>query len=195
DWTPGASRDRAVAAAAEALFWIAMSGVLGVSALLFSHEAANNGAPLTRILALLLVSLSAACAWMSSGTLRQGIFFGNSLLLWDGGGPLRAGAEWTGRIEVAEAVASPYAHLQFVKERKIQLSDNVAYTRHEHDRIDVVALLERAADGRKVLRLSARLPHDAPSTELARDPARYWELRVADDASGWMTTFLVPVYS
>lgn len=195
DWTPGAIRDRAVAAAAEALLWITMSGVLGASALLFSHTSTGGGTSPIRIIALFLVGLSAACAWMSTGMLRQGVFFGESVLRWDGGGPLRAGTEWTGRIEVPEALASPYAHLQFVKERKIQLSDNVSYTRHEHDRIDVAARLEREADGRKVLRLSANLPKHTPSTELARDPARYWELRVADDASGWTTSFLVPVYS
>lgn len=190
DWTPGAIRDRAVAAAAEAVLWIAMSGVLGVGALLFSRAAD----PLVRIVSLCLVGLSALCAWMSSGTLRQGLLFGESVLRWDGGGPLRAGTEWTGSIAVPERVSAPYAHLQFVKELKIRAGDTLRYDRREHDRIDLAARLERDAGGRKTIRLIAALPANAPATELSRDPARYWELRVADDASGWATTFLVPVY-
>lgn len=190
DWNPGAIRDRAVAAAAEAVLWIAMSGTLGVAALLFSY----GGDPLVRVVSLCLVGLSALCAWMSSGALRQGLLFGESVLRWDGGGPLRAGTEWTGSVAVAERVTAPYAHLQFVKEVKTGSGDTVAYTRREHDRVDLAARLERGTDGRKILRLTASLPADAPATELSRDPARYWELRVADDASGWATTFLVPVY-
>lgn len=194
DWTPGACRDRAVASAAEALFWIVMSGALGAAALAYAYGL-EDGAPLINAAALVLTGLCAACVWLSAGVLRRGLLFGESTLRWDGGGPLRTGTEWSGSIAVAEAVSAPYAHLQFVKERKIQHSDNVSYTRHEHDRVDLSARLEREPGGRKVLRLSARLPAKAPSTELSRDPARYWELRVCDDASGWSTSFLVPVYS
>lgn len=193
EWTPGACRDRAVAGAAEALFWIVMSGGLAAAALAYAREL-GDGARLVNAAALALAGLCAACARLSWGTLRRGLLFGESTLRWDGGGPLRAGSVWAGSIAVAEAVSAPYAHLQFVKERRIQGVEDVSYTRHEHDRVEATARLEREPGGRKVLRLSASIPAKAPSTELSRDPARYWELRVSDDASGWTTSFLVPVY-
>lgn len=193
DWTPGAVRDRAVAAAAESLLWIGLSALLGLAALAFA--AGHDGAySLVKLAALALVGLSALCAWLSSGTLRQGLMFGESVLRWDGGGPLRTGTEWTGSVAIADGVSAPHAHLQFIKEIKTGSGEEVSYSRREHDRIDLAAGLEREPGGGKILRLTAAIPADAPATELSRDPARYWELRVADDASGWATTFLVPVY-
>lgn len=194
DWTPGVCRDRAVAEALEAALWIVLSAGLGAAGLIVSAWGPGDGTLAIRVAATLLVGLSALCIALSFGTLRRGLVFGNSILRWEGGGPLRAGTRWTGVIEVAERVAAPHAHLQHVKERRHQDSESVHYSRHEHDRVDAAVLLERGPGGRKVLRVSALIPAGAPSTELSRDPARYWELRVADDASGWSTSFLVPVY-
>lgn len=196
DWTPGFARDRAVAAALEAGFWILASGALGGGVLIFSAYAPEAGSFVLNALSLGLVGLCAFCAISSAGTVRRGLLFGNATLRWDGGGPLRAGREWSGTIEVAGGVAAPHAHLQFVKERRIDSGENVRYSRHEHDRIDAsVAPAPPEAGGRAAFRVTARIPAGVPSTELSRDPARYWELRVGDDASGWSTAFLVPVYS
>ncbi len=193
-WTPGTARDHAVAAACEAFFWIVMSFGVGAGGLIVARLGGPNAGALMRISALFLAAVASAGVYLSFGPLRRGLLFGESRLRWDGGGPLRAGSEWTGSIEVVDGVAAPYAHLQFIKEQRIAHSENVEYRRHKHERLAVACRLERGADGRKILRLTANVPAGAPSTELSRDPARYWELFVADDASGWATAFLVPVY-
>ncbi len=190
DWTPGECRDKAFAAACEGFSWTLMSLVLGGLSMIYF----DMGGPLVNIGAAILAGISAVGVFLSFGAVRRGVLFGESVLRWDGDGPLRAGTEWTGSVVVVERVSAPYAHLQFVKELKTGTGDEASYTRKEHDRVDLAARLERDTDGRKILRLTGSLPADAPTTELSRDPARYWELRVADDASGWATTFLVPVY-
>lgn len=194
DWTPGVCRDRAVAAALEAGFWIVVSAGLAAVALIFLSEEAQ-GLLFSRVASLGMIGVCALCIYLSAGTVRRGVLFGESVLRWDGGGPLRAGTRWEGSVAVAGSVAAPYAHLQFVKERRHADSENnVSYSRHEHDRVDAAVRVERGAEGRSVARIAVLIPSGAPSTELSRDPARYWELRVADDASGWSTSFLVPVY-
>lgn len=76
-----------------------------------------------------------------------------------------------------------------MKEEKVSTGENYAYRRREYQRVEVVCRVERG-----ILRLSAEIPAGFPSTALSHDPARYWELIVADDESGWETAFLVPLY-
>lgn len=192
-WAPGEARDHAVAAAAEAFFWTAMSFGIGAAAYVFASTGAVRG-PFLILGTLLLAGVSAAGVILSFSALRRGVLFGESRLTWEGGGPLRVGTAWSGEIAIVDGVRSPYAHLQFVKEDKVATGEETFYRRREYQRVEVACRIERAPDGRKILRLSASIPAGSPSTALSHDPARYWELVVADDESGWLTAFLVPVY-
>ncbi len=195
DWSPGTARDRAGATAVEGFVWVAFSIILGSGALYFGFASPEREPAMSRIVSLFIAGTALACAWVSIDKVRRGVLFGESVLRWSGGGPLRAGTRWTGTVEVADLVSAPYAHLQLIKERRIELSESFSFKRYEHDRVKVTVRIEKDSGGRKILSLTADIPADAPTTMLSGVPAQYWELFVADDASGWATSFLVPVYS
>lgn len=188
-WTPGRARDHAAAAALEAGFWTTASFAVAAGAFEVARLGGMYDTPMLQFGAALLAATAAAGVYYSFPALRRGVLFGESRLTW-GGGPLKAGTSWTGEIAVARIVRAPYAYLQFVREDKVSQGDGYAYQRKVRQRLEVACRFEQG-----LLKLSVDIPAGTPSTELSRDPARYWELVVADDDSGWLTAFLVPLYS
>lgn len=193
-WTPGRASDHAAATALEAAFWTLASFAVAAGAVAVGRLGGMYDTPLLQFGAALLAAAAAAGVYYSFPALRRGILFGESRLTWEGGGPLRAGSDWSGEIALAEAVHAPYAYLQFVKDEEFSMGENTAYRRRERQRIEVACRVERGAAGRNILKLSASIPAKAPVAALSQIPARYWELVVADDESGWLTAFLVPLY-
>lgn len=191
-WTPGLARDRAPYAAAEAAAWVACALVLGVA----GAGLVLLPGPLVKLTGLLVVAIATVAAYHCGGALRRGLLFGEAILRWDGGGPLRLGAEWRGAVEVGGTLRFPRARLRYVEEEKVYDDEGGAsYEPRERAGVELTAKLERGADGRNRIVLSGLIPADAKPTRLTDRPARYWELVAQDDASRWATVFLVPVYA
>jgi hypothetical protein len=191
-WTPGESRDGAVADACGAAFFFAIT-VAGLGfALVYAVHAANESI-LVRLAAVALAAAFVAGASTSAARIRRGVVFGESILRWDGG-PLRAGASWTGTVEVPARVTAPRANLRFISEQEDDGGKKPSFERKAFDRVGVKVTIEYGSGGRKLLRLTSAIPAEAPSTALSARPARYWELFITDEASRWTTSFLLPIY-
>jgi hypothetical protein len=113
--------------------------------------------------------------------------------------PFRRGSMLELHVQVPRALsqhAKPRATLRCVQERYVDTGRSTTLQCFEIYRDTAPAELVGAGAGRCTLRVSFTIPADAPTTDLASSPCRYWEVDVEASTDGvdYAARFMVPVY-